>query len=51
MPADVIAQVSARYIQAYERLTGQTFEPGEQPAHSRIESALTAYYAERERVS
>jgi phosphoribosylaminoimidazole-succinocarboxamide synthase len=47
MPADVIAQVSARYIQAYEWLTGQTFEPGEQPAHSRIERALAAYYAER----
>ncbi len=49
MPADVIAQVSARYIQAYERLTGQTFEPGEQPADERIAHALAAYYAEQER--
>ena len=49
MPADVIAQVSARYIQAYEWLTGQTFEPGEQPAQARITRALAAYYVEQER--
>lgn len=47
MSADVIAQVAARYIQAYERLTGQIFEPGEQPAHARIARALAAYYAAR----
>ena len=36
LPAEVIAQVAARYIQAYERLTGQPFIPGEQPAEARI---------------
>jgi len=43
MPADVIAQVAERYISAYERLTGLTFEPGELPAQSRIERNLAAY--------
>ena len=28
--------MAERYIQAYERLTGQTFVPGEQPAAERI---------------
>jgi phosphoribosylaminoimidazole-succinocarboxamide synthase len=36
MPADFTAQVAARYISAYERLTGQPFVPGEQPAAERI---------------
>lgn len=43
MPAEFIAQVAARYIAAYEQLTGLTFMPGEQPAAQRIERALTAY--------
>jgi phosphoribosylaminoimidazole-succinocarboxamide synthase len=38
MPPEVIAQVSARYIAAYERLTGLTFIPGAQPAAERIRS-------------
>ncbi len=36
MPAEFIAQVAARYIAAYERLTGLEFVPGEQPADTRI---------------
>jgi phosphoribosylaminoimidazole-succinocarboxamide synthase len=36
MPDDFVAQVAARYISAYERLTGQAFVPGEQPAAERI---------------
>jgi phosphoribosylaminoimidazole-succinocarboxamide synthase len=40
MPPDFIAQVAQRYIAAYERLTGLTFEPGSQPAAERIRRAL-----------
>jgi phosphoribosylaminoimidazole-succinocarboxamide synthase len=36
MPADVIAEVAARYISAYEQLTGQEFEPAALPAPERI---------------
>lgn len=40
MPADFAAQVAARYIDAYERLTGEKFAPAPTPAAPRIESAL-----------
>ncbi len=40
MPDEFVAEVAARYIDAYERLTGETFEPGEQPAADRIRKAL-----------
>ncbi len=43
MPDDFIAQVAARYISAYERLTGQAFQPGPQPATERITAVLTNY--------
>ncbi len=36
MPPDFVAQVAARYIAAYEKLTGQSFVPGAQPAAARI---------------
>ena len=36
MPAEFIAQVAARYIAAYERLTGLEFVPGKVPAAARI---------------
>jgi phosphoribosylaminoimidazole-succinocarboxamide synthase len=36
MPADFVAQVAARYIAAYEKLTGRAFVPGEMPANARI---------------
>jgi len=41
MPDEFVAAVADRYIDAYERLTGTTFEPGEQPAADRIRKALT----------
>jgi phosphoribosylaminoimidazole-succinocarboxamide synthase len=41
MPNEFIAQVAARYIAAYEQLTGSTFIPGEQPAAARIIKNLT----------
>ena len=34
---DLIAQVSRRYIACYERLTGQTFEPGAYPVEERLQ--------------
>jgi len=40
MPDHLIAQVATRYIDIYERLTGTSFEPGEQPAAARIRKAL-----------
>ncbi|MEM7029945.1 MAG: phosphoribosylaminoimidazolesuccinocarboxamide synthase [Chloroflexota bacterium] len=40
MPIDFKAQVAERYITAYEKLTGQTFEPGQQPAADRIQAAI-----------
>lgn len=43
MPADFTARVAARYIAAYERLTGQTFVPGEQPAAARITRNMLHY--------
>ncbi len=41
-PPDFIAQIAARYIAAYEKLTGQVFQPGEQPAQGRIRRNLYA---------
>jgi phosphoribosylaminoimidazole-succinocarboxamide synthase len=43
MPDALIAQVAARYIAAYERLTGLMFVPGEQPAAARIVRNLSAF--------
>jgi len=40
MPAETMAQVAARYIGAYERLTGRAFEAGAQPALARIRGNL-----------
>ncbi|MCL4870558.1 MAG: phosphoribosylaminoimidazolesuccinocarboxamide synthase [Anaerolineae bacterium] len=40
MPNEFVAQVAARYIAAYERLTGAPFVPGEQPAAARIEAIV-----------
>ncbi|MGC6417859.1 MAG: phosphoribosylaminoimidazolesuccinocarboxamide synthase [Bradymonadia bacterium] len=41
---DIKSEVSARYISAYERLTGLTFVPGEQPPRERISNRLTSYF-------
>ena len=43
MPDDFIAQIAQRYIAAYEKLTGQDFVPGEQPAAERIARILAGY--------
>lgn len=40
LPDHVVAATSARYISAYERITGLTFVPGEQPAAERIDRAV-----------
>jgi phosphoribosylaminoimidazole-succinocarboxamide synthase len=44
MPAEFVASVAARYIAAYERITGRTFEPAEQPAEPRIITCLHNLY-------
>jgi phosphoribosylaminoimidazole-succinocarboxamide synthase len=43
MPADFIAQIAARYIGAYERLTATEFTPAAQPAMERIANNLAAW--------
>ncbi len=40
LPDQVWADTSARYIELYERITGQAFEPASMPAQSRIEASL-----------
>jgi phosphoribosylaminoimidazole-succinocarboxamide synthase len=40
MPDDFVALVASRYISTYERLTGESFIPGEQPIVERIEENL-----------
>ncbi len=40
MPDEFVATVAARYIGAYERLTGQLFEPAATPAEPRIINCL-----------
>jgi len=40
---ELVAQVSQRYIALYEKLTGQTFEPGSYPANPRIVETLKQY--------
>lgn len=46
MPADLAAQVAARYIAVYEKLTGQSFAPGSQPAAARIAHNLAGWVGE-----
>jgi phosphoribosylaminoimidazole-succinocarboxamide synthase len=41
VPAEVWSQTSQRYIHAYERLTGSTFERGAYPVAARLVSHLT----------
>jgi phosphoribosylaminoimidazole-succinocarboxamide synthase len=40
MPPDFIAQIAARYMTTFEKLTSTVFMPGEQPAVERIEKNL-----------
>lgn len=42
VPEDVWTATTARYIDAYERLTGLTFEPGTQPADARIAACVAS---------
>jgi len=42
-PPELIAELSRRYIQMYEKITGMTFVPGEQPIIPRIEKNLKTY--------
>lgn len=43
LPIELALQAAERYIDIYERLTGQTFVPGELPAGPRIERNLRAW--------
>lgn len=45
LTTEVTTQMASRYIDAYERLTSQTFEPGELPADERVARNLNAYFA------
>jgi len=47
MPEELILGAAARYIAVYERLTGQPFLPGEQPAAERIARNLQRWREER----
>jgi phosphoribosylaminoimidazole-succinocarboxamide synthase len=42
LPEEVWTQTTARYIDAYERLTGRTFQPAPYPAGPRILAAVAA---------
>lgn len=42
-PAEMVEEMSRRYIKMYEQITGQTFVPGEQPIEPRIERNLRSY--------
>lgn len=44
MPEEFVAKVAARYIAAFERLTGREFVPGEQPAAERIARNLSSRF-------
>ncbi len=45
MPPEVVVRIAERYVGAYERLTGETFIPGEQPAAERIARNLAGVSA------
>lgn len=42
MPPDFIAQIAARYLATYEKLTDTLFAPGAQPAAERIRQSLNS---------
>lgn len=42
-PAELVEEMSRRYIQMYEQMTGERFVPGEQPVLARMERNLQAY--------
>lgn len=41
MPDDFVAMVAGRYVAAYEKLTGESFVPGERPIIERMRKNLT----------
>lgn len=43
LPLDVVCELARRYISVYERLTGETFVPGEQPMAARMTHTLEPY--------
>ena len=42
-PAELVAELSRRYIQMYEQITGKKFMPGEEPILPRMEKNLQTY--------
>lgn len=42
-PAELVDELSRRYIQMYERITGETFKPVAEPVLARIEANLRPY--------
>lgn len=42
-PAELVEEMSRRYIQMYEQITGKKFEPGARPIIARMEKNLHAY--------
>ena len=42
-PSELVAELSKRYIQMYEQITGDKFMPGEQPIMPRMERNLISY--------
>ncbi|MDH4145525.1 MAG: phosphoribosylaminoimidazolesuccinocarboxamide synthase [Acidimicrobiia bacterium] len=47
LPADVVAELSRRYVTVYERLTGSSFVAAAEPEGPRIEANLAAWLAGR----
>jgi phosphoribosylaminoimidazole-succinocarboxamide synthase len=44
-PADMVAELSQRYVKMYEQITERRFEPGETPIIDRMEKNLKSYAA------
>jgi phosphoribosylaminoimidazole-succinocarboxamide synthase len=42
-PAELVEELSRRYIHMYEQITGKAFKPGEEPVIPRIERNLKSY--------
>jgi phosphoribosylaminoimidazole-succinocarboxamide synthase len=42
-PAELVREMTRRYVQMYEQITGETFTPGETPIEVRIGRNLAAY--------
>ena len=42
-PANLVEEMSRRYIEMYEMITGEKFVPGERPIIGRIEKNLQSY--------